>query len=125
MRPKRSSARSRKARKLNLKFEIADLRFQISNSILYLHPPAYFARLLCSTVLERKMSLKSKPGSNFQVTISKAVTRAAALTTLERLSMRDKVFAEPLEARAANFKARPKRRGGRIWTKWPNKIHPK
>ena len=71
------------------------------------------------------MSLKAKPGSKFQVTISKALTRDAAYTTLERLSMRDKEFAAPLEARAANFKAKPKRRGGRIWTKWPNKIHPK
>lgn len=71
------------------------------------------------------MSLKSKPGSKFQVTVSKAVTRASALATLERLSMRDKAFAAPIEARSANFKAKPKRRGGRIWTKWPNKIHPK
>lgn len=70
------------------------------------------------------MSLKSTPGSKFEVTISKAITRASALATLERLSMRDKGFAAPIEARAANFKARPKRRGGRIWTKWPNKIHP-
>lgn len=71
------------------------------------------------------MALTAKPGSNFQVTITKQVTRAAAWTTLERLFMSDRKIAKPIEARAANHLAKPKRRGGRIWTKWPNKVHPK
>ncbi len=71
------------------------------------------------------MALTAKPGSNFQVTITKQITRAQAATTLERLFMTDRKIAKPIEARAANHKAKPKRRGGRIWTKWPNKVHPK
>jgi hypothetical protein len=69
------------------------------------------------------MSLTAKPGGKFKVTIKGAVKRDAARKTLTRLFMRDKTVAAPLEARSANFKAKPKRRGGRIWTKWPNKIH--
>ena len=30
----------------------------------------------------------------------------------------------PLDARSANFIELPKRRGGCIWTKRPNKVHP-
>lgn len=71
------------------------------------------------------MALTAKPGSNFQVTITKQVTRAAAATTLERLFMADRKIAKPIEARAKNHLAKPKRRGGRIWTKYPNKVHPK
>jgi hypothetical protein len=58
-----------------------------------------------------------------RVTISKTVTRTSARKTLERLFMSDKAVAAPVAARSDNFKALPKRRGGRIWTKWPNKIH--
>lgn len=65
-----------------------------------------------------------KAGQTVKVTISKPVTRAAARKTLERLFMKDQVFAAPLNARSANFVAQPKRRGGQIWTKYPNKIHP-
>jgi hypothetical protein len=70
------------------------------------------------------MAFAAKPGANFKVTIKKALTRATAVTTLERLFMQDKAFAAPIVARSANFKAKPKRRGGRIWTKYPNKVHP-
>ena len=58
-----------------------------------------------------------------RVTISKTVTRSSAQKTLERLFMKDKGIAKPVLARSRNFKALPKRRGGRIWTKRPNKIH--
>ena len=71
------------------------------------------------------MALTAKPGSNFKITITKQITRAAAATTLERLFMSDRAIARPIERRTANHKAKPKRRGGRIWTKWPNKVHPK
>lgn len=71
------------------------------------------------------MAVTAKPGSKFQVTITKQITRAQAATTIERLFMADKAISGPIEARTANFKAIPKRRGGRIWTKWPNKVHPK
>ena len=42
---------------------------------------------------------------------------------LERLFIKDKAAVAPLNARSRNFVAIPKRRGGRIWTKRPNKIH--
>ena len=71
------------------------------------------------------MAVTAKPGSSFQVTITKKITRAQAATTLERLFMADKAVRGPIEAREKNFKPIPKRRGGRIWTKWPNKVHPK
>lgn len=71
------------------------------------------------------MALTAKLGSNFQVTITKQITRAQAATTIERLFMADRKIAKPIEARAANHAPKPKRRGGRIWTKWPNKVHPK
>ena len=70
------------------------------------------------------MALAAIPGGKFKVTITKSITRAAAFKTLERLFMGDDVVAGPIEARSANFKAKPKRRGGRIWTKRPNKVHP-
>jgi hypothetical protein len=67
--------------------------------------------------------MEFKAGQTVKVTVAKAVSRAAARKTLERVFMRDKGFAAPIEARSANFEALPKRRGGRIWTKYPNKIH--
>ena len=70
------------------------------------------------------MSLNYKPGEAIQLTVSKAITKDAALKTVTRLFMKDKAFAAPLVARAKNFKAIPKRRGGRIWTNYPNKLHP-
>ena len=65
-----------------------------------------------------------KTGQTVKVTITKTVNREAARKTLERLFMKDAGFAAPIEARAANHADRPKRRGGRIWTKYANKVHP-
>ncbi|HSV16074.1 MAG TPA: hypothetical protein VLI90_17570 [Tepidisphaeraceae bacterium] len=65
-----------------------------------------------------------KPGQTVRVTISKSINRESARKTIERLFMKDKAVVAPLAARSKNFKALPKRRGGRIWTKRPNKIHP-
>jgi hypothetical protein len=65
-----------------------------------------------------------KTGQTVKVTIAKTVNRDAARKTLERLFMKDTAFAAPIEARAANHAARPKRRGGRIWTRYANKVHP-
>ena len=69
------------------------------------------------------MALDIQPGGNVRVTIQKTVTRDSARKTLERLFMKDKSVAAPIEDRSANFKELPKRRGGCIWTKRPNKIH--
>src|SRR5262245_56083149 len=69
-------------------------------------------------------SAKTKPGGTVKVTIKKTITREAARKTLERLFMQDKSIAKPIAARSANFKDLPKRRGGVIWTKRPNKVHP-
>ena len=70
------------------------------------------------------MATAIKPGGNVRVTIQKTITRDAARKTLERLFMKDKAVAAPIEERSANFKELPKRRGGCIWTKRPNKLHP-
>lgn len=64
-----------------------------------------------------------KAGQLVKVTVEKPVNRAAARKTLERVFLLDKSVAAPIEARSANFVALPRRRGGRIWTKYPNKIH--
>lgn len=69
------------------------------------------------------MATDFKPGQTVRVTISKTITRASARKTIERLFMKDKALARPLELRARNFKELPKRRGGQIWTKRPNKLH--
>ncbi len=70
------------------------------------------------------MAIEAKPGQTVRVTISKHVRRDAARKTLERLFMQDKAIYRPIEVRSANFKEQPKRRGGQIWTKYPNKLHP-
>ena len=70
------------------------------------------------------MALDIKPGQTVRVTINKNITRAAARKTLERLFMGDKAVTGPIDAREKNFADKPKRRGGRIWTKRPNKVHP-
>ena len=70
------------------------------------------------------MKLEYKAGTALKVTISSTIKRAAARTTLERIFLTDKAVVAPIAAREANFKAKPKRRGGRIWTKRPNKVHP-
>ncbi|MCC6239457.1 MAG: hypothetical protein IT448_04065 [Phycisphaerales bacterium] len=70
------------------------------------------------------MALELKSGQTISVKISKAIRRESARKTLERLFLQDKTVKAPLEARSKNFIELPKRRGGQIWTKRPNKIHP-
>ena len=70
------------------------------------------------------MAIDLKPGQTVRVTISKNVTRESARKTLERLFMSDKAVSKPIERRSRNFIPLPKRRGGQIWTKRPNKVHP-
>ena len=70
------------------------------------------------------MAQDLKPGSTVRVTINKHINRASAKKTLERLFLKDKSIATPLAKRSRNFKELPKRRGGTIWTKRPNKLHP-
>lgn len=70
------------------------------------------------------MAAQPKAGGTVRVTINRNVTRATARKTLERLFMTDKAVARPIAARSKNFKELPKRRGGVIWTKRPNKVHP-
>ena len=71
------------------------------------------------------MALNLKPGKSVRVKVSKHINRASAIKTLERLFMKDKAVSGPIEARSANFIPLPKRRGGTIWTKRVNKVHPK
>ena len=70
------------------------------------------------------MALDLKPGATVRVTINKTIKRESARKTLERLFMRDKAIRGPIDARSKNFIELPKRRGGQIWTKRPNKVHP-
>jgi hypothetical protein len=70
------------------------------------------------------MALKLQSGKSVRVTISKTINRASARKTLERLFMRDKAVSGPIALRSRNFIELPKRRGGQIWTKRPNKVHP-
>jgi len=70
------------------------------------------------------MAIEVKPGQTVKITISRHVNRAAALKTIERLFMSDREIVKPLDARSKNFIPLPKRRGGTIWTKRVNKIHP-
>ena len=70
------------------------------------------------------MAIDLKPGTTVRVTINKNITRASARKTLERLFLTDKSVKKPIERRSRNFIELPKRRGGQIWTKRPNKVHP-
>ena len=70
------------------------------------------------------MAKDLKPGQTIRVTINKNITRASARKTLERLFLTDKTVKKPIERRSRNFIELPKRRGGQIWTKRPNKVHP-
>lgn len=70
------------------------------------------------------MAIDVKPGQTVRVTINKTINRESARKTLERLFMLDKAVTKPIERRSRNFKPLPKRRGGVIWTKRPNKVHP-
>ena len=65
----------------------------------------------------------SKTQKKIKVTIAKSITRASAVKTIERLFRQDKAQCASVEAREANFIELPKRRGGCIWTKRPNKVH--
>lgn len=62
-----------------------------------------------------------KPGASVRVTILKTPNRAGAAKTLERLFLTDKAVSKPIADRTKNFEEKPKRRGGRIWTKRPNR----
>src|SRR5688572_8460771 len=70
------------------------------------------------------MPIDPKPGQTGRGAINKKISRAAARKTLERLFMTDKAVSQPLARRSRNFVEIPKRRGGQIWTKRPNKLHP-
>lgn len=70
------------------------------------------------------MALNLKPGKSVKVTVRKTITRDAARKTLLRLFNSDKAVTKPIEVRSRNFIPLPKRRGGCIWTKRPNKVHP-
>jgi hypothetical protein len=70
------------------------------------------------------MAIDVQPGQTVRVTVNKTIKRESARKTLERLFMQDKAVSGPIEVRSRNFKELPKRRGGRIWTKRPNKLHP-
>ena len=70
------------------------------------------------------MAKDLKPGQTIRVTISKNITRASARKTLERLFLTDNEVKKPILRRSQNFIELPKRRGGQIWTKRPNKVHP-
>jgi hypothetical protein len=69
------------------------------------------------------MALELETGKTIRVTISKNINRASARKTIERLFMKDKSIVKPILTRSRNFKELPKRRGGQIWTKRPNKVH--
>ena len=70
------------------------------------------------------MAIEAKTGQTLRVTISKRINREAARKTIERLFMKDKAVSGPIALRSRNFIPLPKRRGGCIWTKYPNKVHP-
>jgi hypothetical protein len=70
------------------------------------------------------MAIEAKSGQTIRVTISKNINRASARKTIERLFLLDKSVSKPIARRSRNFKELPKRRGGVIWTKRPNKVHP-
>ena len=69
------------------------------------------------------MAVAAIPGGKFNVTITRQITRETARKTLERLFMQCKTASADVNTRSAKFVAQPKRRGGRIWTKYPNKLH--
>ena len=70
------------------------------------------------------MAIDLQPNKTVKIKITKPVNRASARKTLERLFMKDKTVYQPLDSRSDNFIELPKRRGGCIWTKRVNKLHP-
>jgi hypothetical protein len=70
------------------------------------------------------MAISMTNGQMIRVTISKAITRETARKTIQGLFIKDKSIMRPIELRSRNFVEIPKRRGGCIWTKRANKVHP-
>ena len=64
------------------------------------------------------MALDLQTGGKVKVTISKRLERESARKTLQRLFLSDEAFRAPYDARRKNFVDKPKRRGGRIYTKY-------
>lgn len=62
--------------------------------------------------------------SNLKVTVSTLIKRESARKTITRLFMSDSEFRKPLDLRSRGFKDKPKRRGGRIYTKYARKLQP-
>ena len=77
-----------------------------------------------TTTTTAPQTLAPRPGGTFDVTIVKAPAAEGARKTLERLFMADPDYRAPIDARAKNHSDRPKRRGGRIYTKYTRKVHP-
>ena len=77
-----------------------------------------------ATTTKAPARIEAKAGQSLKVTISRSVSRASAQKTLERIFMLDKAVSTPLDDRSRNFIPLPKRRGGCVWTKRVNKIHP-
>lgn len=70
------------------------------------------------------MAIEAKSGQTVRVTITKNIRREGARKTIERLFMKDPAISKPIATRSRNFITLPKRRGGQVWVKWPNKVHP-
>jgi len=70
------------------------------------------------------MAIEAKSGQTIKITISRTITRDAARKTIQRLFCLDKAITKPIHLRSRNFIPLPKRRGGCIWTKRVNKVHP-
>lgn len=68
--------------------------------------------------------LKPQAGDTVTVTVSRTIVSEGARKTIERLFMSDSDFRAPIDARSARHSDRPKRRGGRIYTKYARKVHP-
>ncbi len=86
-------------------------------------PPAVLLLYFFALYERDHMSIEAKSGQTLKVTIKKFINREGARKTLERVFLKDQAHARPLASRSRNFKDLPKRRGGRIWTKHPNKLH--
>ncbi|MEM8873146.1 MAG: hypothetical protein AAGD32_02700 [Planctomycetota bacterium] len=70
------------------------------------------------------MDLTPDATSKVKVTVKSLIKRDSARKTIERLFMSDDEFRKPLDLRSRGFKDKPKRRGGRIYTKYARKVHP-
>jgi hypothetical protein len=72
--------------------------------------------------METDMLSDIKSGQQVRLTIQKPINREGARKTLVRLFMQDKAVSKPIARRQKGLTDLPKRRGGRIWTKYANKI---